>query len=184
MKKVLSFVLVLSFLLCLGGCGKKDTGKTELSVDIKYYADLGQINNIDFKLGDDADTVKDTLNNEEEHTDDDDFFYYDYETADFTVMTNGTVSCCYKTDNKDDGITHIVSFGDAYGFSHGSVSSEVQSTMANLGYKAEERSAEKGELFFLPSSSTLTVLQYDFEKNTVLFVFEENALSATLIYKK
>ncbi len=184
MKKVLSFVLALSFLLCLNGCGKNETEKSEHSVDVKYYANLGQINDIDFKLGDNTDTVKDALSAETEHTDDDDFFYYDYEADDYTVMTNGSVACCYETDNKDGGLTHIVSFGDAYGFAHGAVLSEVRDTMTKLGFETKERSAKKDELFFLPSSGDITVLQYDFEKNTVLFVFEESALSASLIYQK
>ncbi len=183
MKKFLSFALCIIFALSLSACGDK-TGRTDNhSVDVEYYANLGQINDVSYKLGDSVDTTKDTLSTVT--TDDEgEYLYYDYASGDYTVMTDGTVCCCYKTEDKSIGLSHIVKYGDAYGFNQGAISTEIRDTMADIGFTSSEREAKSGELFFLPSSGTLTVLQYDFDKNTVLFVFEEHALSATVIYKR
>ena len=54
--------------------------------------------------------------------------------------------------------------------------------MSEMGFDATEREAKSGELFFLPASAGTTVLQYQIKENTVLFVFQEHALSATVIY--
>ena len=183
MKKFLSLVLCVIFALCLCACGDKSGKKDSHSVDVEYYAKLGQINEVSYKLGDDVDTTKETLGTAIKD-DEDEFLYYDYTSGDYTVMTDGTVCCCYKTEDKSSGLTNIVKYGDAYGFNQGAISTEVRDTMADLGFTASEREAKSGELFFLPSSGTLTVLQYDFDTNTVLFVFEEHALSATVIYKR
>lgn len=183
MKKLLSLALCLVFALCLTACGDKADGKSSHNVDIEYYAKLGQISDIGYKLGDGADEIKQLLSSST--TDDHgDSLYFDYESGDYTVMSDGNVCCCYITADKDSGITHIIKYGDAYGFTQGTVSTQIRDTMSDMGFDAQERDAKDGELFFLPSSGTLTVLEYGFGDNTVLFVFEQNALSAAVIYTK
>lgn len=181
MKKILCLILCMVFAVSLTACGNNSGSGSEHSVDIEYYAKMGKISDVDFKIGAAVEDVKATL----ELTLDDhgEPVYFDYPSADYTVMTDGAVCACYKTDQKDSGITHIVKYGDAYGFTVGAVSTEVRDTMADMGYEAEEREAEDGELFFLPSSSGITVLEYEIKDNTVLFVFQQNALSATVISK-
>ena len=112
-------------------------------------------------------------------------FYIDFESGEYTVMTDGNVLCCYVTNQKQNGLTHIIKNGDAYGFELGLISSQVRDAMSKKGFKATERDADKSELFFLPGSANMnmTVLEYKFDENTVLFVFEDSALSATVIYK-
>lgn len=181
MKKLFSLVLCVIFVLSLAACGNNSNGGSDHSVDVEYYAKLGQINDISYKLGDGVDETYDiistaTLDDEGE------YLYYEYETGDYTVMTDGTVCCCYKTEDKSAGITHIVKYGDAYGFNIGAISTQIRDTMSDMGYTATEREAKSGELFFLPSSSDITVLEYEIKENTVLFVFQQNALSATVIY--
>lgn len=186
-KKLLSFILCVIFMLSLTACGDKTENTDEHSIDIKYYTNLGQINDVQYKLGGDVDSAQGSLSADEENSADEhghEKFYYDYESGDYTVLTDGSVCCCYKTDSKDDGITHIVKYGGAYGFNQGAVSTQVRDTMSDMGYEAEEREAKSGELFFLPSSDLFTVLEYKIDNTTVLFVFQEHALSATVIYKK
>ena len=183
MKKLLSLALCVIFALSLTACGDKNGKIDSHSVDVEYYANLGQINDVGYKLGDSVDTVKEAISTAT--TDDEgEYLYYDYTSGDYTVMTDGTVCCCYETENEADGITYIVKYGDAYGFAQGAISTEIRDTMSDMGFDADEREAKSGELFFLPSSGTLTVLQYDFDTNTVLFVFEEHALSAAVIYTR
>lgn len=180
MKRFLSFVLCIIFALSLTACGDKTGGSSDHSVDIEYYAKLGQISDIEYKLGDHAEDTKITLS--ETLDDHGEPMYFDYPSGDYTVMTDGAVCCCYKTDDEAAGITHIVKYGDAYGFTVGTVSTQVRDAMSDIGYDATEREAKSGELFFLPASADITVLEYKIKENTVLFVFQEHALSAAVIY--
>jgi len=149
-------------------------------VDVEYYAKLGQISDLEYKLGDSVEDTKTALGKTlDDHGEP---VYFDYASKDYTVMTDGAVCCCYTTDDAEAGITHIVKYGDAYGFSVGAVSTQVRDTMSDMGFDATEREAKSGELFFLPASADITVLEYQIKDNTVLFVFQEHALSATVIY--
>ncbi len=181
MKRFLSLVMCVLLVSGLTACDKKGSSNAKHSVDVEYYAKLGQISDADLKLGDNVEDVKAEFSKTVDE--DGNSLYFDYEAGDYTVMTDGTGCCCYKTDDEAAGITHIVKYGDAYGFSQGSVSTQVRDAMSKMGFDANERDAKSGELFFLPSGGSLTVLEYKFENNCVLFVFEENALSATVIYK-
>lgn len=182
MKRFLSLALCLIFIFSLTACGNKSQGKSNHDIDIEYYAKLGQISGVDYKIGDDVSETKTSLASTIDE--DGELLYFDYEAGDYTVMTDGTVCCCYKTDDQNGGITHIVKYGDAYGFTQGTISTEIRDAMSDMGFDAKEREAKSGELFFLPSSGNLTVLEYEIKDNTVLFVFEENSLSAAVIFKK
>ena len=184
MKKILSLILCIAFLITLTACSRGG-GQKDHSIDIKHYAKLGQINDVEYKLGGDVDSAKKSLSSTAEDTVDEhghEEFYYDYESGDYTVLTDGSVCCCYKTQDKSNGITHIVKYGGAYGFNPGTISTQLRDTMIKLGFTAKEREANNNELFFLPSSTDLTVLEYKISDHTVLFVFQEHALSATVIY--
>ncbi|MBQ8267685.1 MAG: hypothetical protein IJZ21_04795 [Clostridia bacterium] len=180
MKRFLSVILCMIFVLSLTACGDKTGGGSDHSVDIEYYAKLGQISDIEYKLGDSVEDTKTILS--ETLDDHGEPMYFDYQSGDYTVMTDGSVCCCYKTADEAAGITHIVKYGDAYGFTVGAVSTQVRDTMSDMGYDTEEREAKSGELFFLPASAGITVLEYQIKDNTVLFVFQEHALSTTVIY--
>lgn len=188
MKKLLCVVLCLIMTLSFVACGDKK-GDNELDVDVEYFAKLGQISDVDYSLGDDVEDTKKSLEAadaanadaaaEGEHVH---AGFFEYPSDKYTVMSDGKVFCCYETDKKDAGITHIVKNGDAYGFYQGAISTQVRDTMSELGFDATERDAEDGELFFLPGSAGLTVLEYKIKDHTVLFIFAEHALSATAIY--
>ncbi len=181
MKKVLCLVLCVFLALSFTACGKNSNKGNQHSVDIEYFAKLGQISDVEYKLGDNIDETKSLL--AETPDDHGASNYFDYESGDYTIMTDGTVSCCYKTDDKDAGITHIVKHGEAYGFEVGAVSTQVRDTMSNMGFDAVEREAKNGEIFFLPSGADMSVLEYKIKDCTVLFVFSEHAFSAAVISK-
>lgn len=194
MKKFLSAVICLIFVLSLTACGENGI-KTNSGGEIERYAKAGQIKEVSYKLGDDVNTTKEALSaaynavgdsgEEHDHDHAHQAFYMDFETGDYTVMSDGNVLCCYVTDKKSDGITHIINNGTSYGFEQGVILTQVRDAMSKLGYEATKRDADKSELFFLPGSANMnmTVLEYNFDENTVLFVFEDSALSATVIYK-
>ncbi len=180
MKRIVSVCLILVFCFSLAACGEKDK-KGELSVDVEYFAKLGSMPECEYTLGGDVKEAEDKLSVSvvDDHGEAN---YYSYQSGDKTVMTDGTYCCCYETENSAAGITHIVKYGDSYGFAQGTVSTVIRDAMADAGFESQERDARAGELFFIPGGTTLTVLQYDFSENTVLFVFQENALSAAVIY--
>lgn len=182
MKKLLSLVLCFVVALSLTACGGNSGSKSNHEIDVEYYANWGQISDLEIKLGDSIADAKAALSVRiDDHGE---TMYFDYPSGDYTVMTDGASCCCYLTADEASGITHIVKYGDAYGFGLGSVSTQVRDTMSDMGFDATEREATESELFFLPSAGALTVLEYTFKTNTVLFVFQEHALSATVIYKK
>lgn len=181
MKKIFCLVLCMIFVFSLTSCGKEVEQKPQHSVDIVYYAKLGQINNLPYKLGDDIDDTKNLLS---QTTDDHgESNYFDYESGEYTIMTDGGIYCCYETQNAESGLTHIVKSGDAYGFIVGEVSTQIRDVMSNMGYNSTERDANRSEIFFLPSGAKMSVLEYKIEGITLLFVFQEHALSATVISK-
>ena len=180
MKKIASILLCIVLLLTVTACGANGSNKSKHSIDIEYYAKLGKISDVDYKLGDNVEEAKDTLHlTLDDHGEPN---YYDYPSGEYTVMTDGNVCICYKTEEASSGITHIVKLGEAYGFGVGAMSTQIREVMSNMGYDASEREAKKSETFFLPASSGLTVLEYEIKDNTVLFIFVEHALSATVIY--
>lgn len=181
MKKLLSLVLCFVFAFSLTAC-KKDKNETlEHSVDIANFVANGQISDVEYKLGDNVEEVEAALS--KAVNDHGESSYFDYTAKEYTIMTDGVVCCCYKTDDMSDGLSHIVKYGDAYGFAVGTVSTQLRDTMSKMGFDAKERDAKQGELFFVPSSNNMTVLEYKIEGVTVLFAFQESALSATVIYK-
>lgn len=181
MKKILSLILCVIFVFSLVACGENNDNKLNHSIDIEYYAKLGQINDLQYKLGDSVEKAQELLN---KTTDDHgESNYIDYESGEYTVMTDGGVYCCYKTKDRDAGLTHVVKSGEAYGFAVGAVSTQIRDTMKDMGYDATERDAKRSEIFFLPAGADMTVLEYEIQGHTVLFVFQEHALSVTVISK-
>ena len=136
---------------------------------------------MEYSLGDSIAETESALSTSNQDEDHGDYIFTNYEAGEHTVMSDGNICCCYETENKDKGITHIVQYGGVYGFNQGAVSTQIRDTLAAAGFEAQEREAKSGELFFIPGSAGLTVLQYDFEENTVLFVFQDHALSAGVV---
>ncbi len=180
MKKLICLMLALLFVLSLAACGKKDDKKSSHSVDIEYHAELGQIAEIGYKLGDDVDSTKTAMQTLiDDHGEP---LYTEIQSNDYTVMMAGSVFCCYKTDDKKAGLTHIITQEDAYGFTADSVPTQIRDTLKEMGYTAEIRDAKGGEIFFLPGGG-FSVLEYEIKDNKILFVFAENDLCATVIHK-
>ena len=181
MKKILCLVLCIIFIFSLCACGKGGNAKSNHSIDIEYYAKLGQINDIDYKLGSNIEDAKNLLSETLDDHGDPNFF--EYESGKYTVMSDGTVYICYKTEDESAGATHIVTCNGAYGFNLGDMSTQIRDVMSDFGYDSTEREATRDDIFFLPMGADMTALEYKIKDTTVLFVFQEHALSATVISK-
>ncbi len=180
MKKILALALGVLLLVGICACNEREA-KKEHSVDVEYYADLGQIPESEFMLGDTGETVKKALEkaadeDTEEHT------YFDEQIGENNVLlTDGTYEYYYKKAAPEKGIAYMVSYTDAYGFKLGDVILEVKEALSD--YNVEELDVnEKNAFFYFGDTSAANLLKVSFKKNTVMFLFEENALTATVIY--
>ena len=181
MKRIIAILLCLLMIFTLAAC-RKDDKKGELEVDIEYYAKLGTMPDMKYSLGDGVEKTEEALSQSNADGDHGESIYSSYEVGDKTVMSDGNICCCYETENEDKGITHIAIYGGAFGFEQGTVSTQIRDTLAAAGYEAKEKEAEKSDLFFIPGAAGLTVLKYEFKENTVMFVFQDHALSAGVVF--
>ena len=86
----------------------------------------------------------------------------------------------YYKDKADKGVSYIVSFEKAYGFEIGTLSLEIKNALPGFSFTEEKLDDDNG--FFVLGATEGKVYKYSFEKNTVSFVFVDDALYATAIY--
>ena len=176
MKKLFCFLLILAVCLSFTGCDKSENKQAD--VDIEYFAALGQIPECKFMLGDDPEVIKNEFNKLAEENDDN-YLYVD-EGENNGLIDNGTYNFYYKKNSKDKGIDYLISYDTAYGFKIGTICIEIKDALGDIEYAEEPISSENA--FFLMGANEGTVIKCEFEKNTVMFVFTDNALCATAIY--
>lgn len=195
MKKILSLALTFLMLLSFTACSEKETKKSD-KVDLRYYAELGQIPEIPYKLGADCDKVEKELEaeyekylstdpeNSADHDHDhyaEDLYFDVSEVDDYVYIDNGGKNYFYKKSEKKDGISYIVTFGDAFGFKMGDFIYDIQSALPNVEFIEEE--ITEGSLIFDKFLSSGTTLTAKFNDVTIMFVFMEGELYATAMYK-
>ncbi len=189
MKKIVSIFLCALMLLSFAGCkSDKASAAKKHDIDVEYYASHGKMPECEFSLGESIEEIKKTLDERVEGEASDEEAGHSHSEWEYTVYEEnglGLVALMginiYYDAADEKTVSELVSFGDGFGFKSGAVSLEVRDTMTSLGFETTEREAEEGEIFFLPASEALSVLEYSFEQNTVLFVFQDNALCATLL---
>lgn len=190
MKKTVCLLLALMFVFLISGCKEKKEEKKQYTtdVDVEYYANLGQMPEIkDYKLGYSVEdmlsefaALESAASEEVEAHSHDAFFYFINEGKEFTSISTSNAEFCYKNNNREDGISCILSLDGAYGFSKDSIIIEVKEALSD--YKVKEETVGEEGLPFMPVIKNADCLTYTFEKNKVTFVFVENALCATAIY--
>ncbi len=192
MKKIISLLLCLCFIFAFVGCDE-DKKSAESVIDLEYYAKIGQIPEVKYALGADADdtaielsglmseTPEETPDDQHNH-DQQDFFYEYVEGEDNILLDNGTIGYYYNKDNKEKGISYIVCYDKAFGFELGTVSVEIKEQLPEYKFKEEEVSDENA--FFATYISNGTVLKTEIKNVVIMFVFQENELFATAIYDK
>lgn len=182
MKKLICAFLSLTLIFSFAACGK-DSKKAESSgVDLEYYAKLGKIPECSYKLGDSIDTINSELSSKNESAvQSGEEYVYEVTEGEKTVrIDNGDFLYYYVKEKKDTGVSFIVSLKTAYGFSAGTPFLDVKNALAD--FKCTEEEANDSNSFFLLGVQDVTVLRYDFEKNSILFVFSENSLTAVAVY--
>ena len=192
MKKIISLILVLVLAFCFVGC--KNKGEKENSIDLEYFANLGQMPEAQYSLGENPQTIIDQLSKEmkkeeAEHGEDPThshgheesmFFFEVTEGENNVLLDNGNICYYYNKANKDKGISYIVNYDTAYKFPIGTVILELKNALSDVKFTEEELTEENA--FFASYVLDGTVLKAEFEKSTIVFVFQENELFATAIY--
>ncbi len=179
MKRILCIVLSLVLMMSFTACKNEDTS-SDSSVDLEYYANLGKIPECNYALGADVDTLTSELSAFAESEEGAESLYNVTEGEETVCVTNGIYNFYYDRKSPD-GINYIVSFDTAYGFEIGEVILNVKEAIGNVEYTEEEVNEENA--FFLPFISEGSVLKCEYKENTIMFVFENNALCATAIYQ-
>lgn len=195
MKKIVSLALAVLMIFTFVACGEKEETKSD-KVDLKYYSQLGQIPEVEYKLGADckkvqkelSDKYEDYLANDPENGADHDHDHYAEDTyysvseeEGYVFINSGNRYYLYKIDEKDEGISYIVTFGDAFGFKMGEFIYDIQSALPNVEFV--EKTIAEGELLFDKYISDATTLTADFDGVSIMFVFVEDELYATAMYK-
>ncbi len=183
MKKIIALVLCLIFVLGICGC-KSNKNNKDNSVDIEYFANLGQIPENEITLGTTPEKLKEVLDKrgEEAEKNGEHYGYNEVVGEKNVLVEEGPYDYYYKKANPEKGIAYIVSYVKAYGFELGDVIVEVEKKLEN--FDVEKVSAnEKNAFFYFGDYSKAQILRVAFKENTVLFLFEESSLCATAIYR-
>ncbi len=179
MKRIFCVLLSLSLILGFSACGKAEI-PSDSGIDIEYYANLGKIPECEYNLGTDAASLREALTAYAESEEGQDGYFDITESDDGTVcMQTGSYKYYYNSENEADGITAIASFDTAYGFETGEVIVTVKEALSGVNYTEEEVNDDNAFFLFVPIEGT--VIRCEYEKNTVLFVFEDNALCAVAV---
>lgn len=183
MKRIIAILLCLTFVFSFVGCksGKKNGGN---GVDIEYFANLGQIPENDITLGTTPEKLKQTLDKrgEEAEKNGEHYGYNEVEGENNVLVEEGPYDYYYKKANPQNGVAYIVSYLDAFGFKIGDIIVEVEKKLGD--YEVEKLSAnESNAFFYFGDYEKAQILRITFKKNTVLFLFEDNSLCATAIYR-
>ena len=187
MKRIIALTLTFIMLFTLSACGKDKEKPDTYSVDVNYYANLGAIPEVEYKLGANIDDMLTALEAEEtanaEGDDHQHATYTVYEEAERSMILTSGTNYYYDTKDKDGGVSYIVNFDASYGFALGTYSIEVKDALSTLKLEAQKREPSSDEVFFIPGSANLTVLEYNFKKCNLMFIFQEDMLCATALYK-
>ena len=169
MKRVICVMLALSLFMFAAACKEKKT-EVKHDIDIKYFADMGAMNESDLKIGDLV---------PEEKEDDDTYFFT--KTENESYVSNGNF--CYYSDGKekDPKIYGIAAFSNCMGFETGDISIEITDVLNAQEIEYAQREPEEDEVYFLPEGQNREIIECKGLKYVLKFVIEDNALCAAFL---
>ena len=179
MKRILCVILSLFMIMSFTACKEEDTVSKEPSVDLEYYANSEKIPECKYNLGFDPDALKDELSAFAESEEGSESLYDETEGEKSVCVTNGAYNFYYEKDNEQDGIAYIVSYEKAFGFEIGESIVTVKEKLADTKYTEEEINDDNAFFMFEAGS----VIKCKFKYVSIMFVFVNNELSATAIYR-
>ncbi|MCQ2455029.1 MAG: hypothetical protein MJ090_02635 [Clostridia bacterium] len=182
MKKVLCLVLSLSLLILFASC-QKETEKPDNKADISSSADMGIVNEAEYRLGDDASSIYKELKENAEKSESSQENYVDLiKNDDYSTIVTPSVHYVYNKNEKT--VSRIVVLGKVYDYETGTDLASVKSSQEKFGNKGEEVDLTDKESRFFSGNENCTYLKFEFDNANVIFAFEDNALfGASLIAK-
>ncbi|MGI6279551.1 MAG: hypothetical protein ACOYJS_03205 [Acutalibacteraceae bacterium] len=181
MKRIISLCLLCALLFSLCACKEKEEKQKKLDVDIEYFATLGKIPECEVTLGQTASEVKALLDEKVNNSSDEEYSYDEIQGESNVLITDGSYDFYYKKSDSQSRIGYIVSYDDAYSFKIGTSILEVKDALSDFEV-TEECATEENLFFYIGETENVTLIKTEFKKNVLLFVFEDNALSATVLY--
>ena len=189
MKRCLAVLLALICIVSCVGCNKKENkglSEYKYDVDIAYYLSVGQIKEAHFPLGtlpkeiDEATPDHSQVITGEGNHDHENIIRKEEGIVSYHYVY-GPFHYYYNKNKADKGISLIVSFDAAYGFSVGSTTKyEVSRVLEKMGYT--EKTADKDEIFFMPFYiENCEMLVCESGKYKLAFYFVDGTLIATTI---
>lgn len=179
MKRFFSFILSFMMIFTFSACGNKNNDDNKISIDVEYYAKLGQIPECEYKIGDSVEKIENELETTQLESDHDHDTLQIVEGEKSVLIDNGSYCYYYLKEKKDKGISYIVSYNDAFGFEIGTLSFKIKEALKSFDFQEENINNENA---FFMLSNTGNLLRYTFSDYTVLFIFENDALCATAFY--
>ena len=198
MKKIIA--VILSFVLCLSfsACSKEVVSSNDYKQNMESITESlnkGKIPEIDFALGDNPDGIKkhfdDQLANESQ-TEEEGHNHSHDEVTSFTVtqglrsvkMDAGKFVYHYEIDKKEKGISVIVSYTKAFGFTAGETTMQEVSACFDPNSVKKILPSEDDMYFLVYPSSDCMVLRYEKDNLKLDFYFSENLLIAAVLLDK
>ena len=104
MKKFFSIVLSAVMLLSFAACKNNDNSSKSNTVDLEYYAGLGQLPECNYKLGDSIETLKSELSaaNDQAGENGEDYVYSVTEGEETVRIDNGTFVYYYDKEKESN----------------------------------------------------------------------------------
>ncbi len=195
MKKIFSFALCIILIFSFAAC-KSDKKKTNDEIDLGYYANLGEIPEMKYKLGSDCDKAisvlqaeyddymngGSTMPSDDDHDHDTEGVFFSSTEEDGLLHLNqGNKGYYCLADKKGDGITAIYTYDTAFGIETGTLAYDLKKKMESIEF--EESEITDGCLFYADYMTEGTLLTAEFDDVTVQFAFQDGGLCCTAVFK-
>ncbi|MCQ2450672.1 MAG: hypothetical protein MJ080_01675 [Clostridia bacterium] len=186
MKRIICLILVAVTVFAVAGCGKKEktekrpTQKTDASaVNIDKYVKSGTMPETDYSLGDSFDVIKTAFVDSDETG-----VAQVIDGEEYTTVVTENINFVFNKDDKDAGVRYIVNFSKAFGFENAIDPNTVSEVMKSKNHEASLKDLDESLTKLVPGSSECECLEYSISGKKLVFVFQDNLLTATILYKK
>lgn len=193
MKRIIALMLCLAIMFSLAGCGEKGDENNSSNIGaetIRIRSDLkeGKIPELPLALGCDISEAKKALNALEKLPEgaepEEGYTYYDTRTRGDSVRIGCEGNFYYYNQSKySNGISAMVTFSDAFGFSIGiDMLSDITAAIPQDGTVYSPTADELYFTFGEPDLNKYQAVYYTEGTNRLDFIFYDSYLSAVLIW--
>ncbi len=183
MKRIICLLLVLVLALAFVGCGEdKKNVSSQGSGDIDRYAEVGEIPELEVKLGTAIDEVKRIYPADYEDADESKVLLQEVEGNLAVRLDTLNASFYYEKANIDHGVSVItVTNGYAYGFELGSTVTKSDVTAELKAEYTESIATAEQQYFFHGVSDDCDILSCTYDSYRLDFFFVEDFLVAATL---